>query len=45
MMTLKRGDIILTGTPEGVGKITAGDLIEARIGDVFSLTVTVEAEE
>ena len=45
LMTLKRGDIILTGTPGGVGQIIAGDTIEARIGDVFSLTITVAKEE
>lgn len=27
MMTLERGDIILTGTPEGVGPVKAGDVM------------------
>jgi 2-keto-4-pentenoate hydratase/2-oxohepta-3-ene-1,7-dioic acid hydratase in catechol pathway len=31
--TLSAGDIILTGTPSGVGPIRAGDELEARIGD------------
>jgi len=32
-MTLAAGDIILTGTPSGVGPICAGDRLEARISD------------
>jgi 2-keto-4-pentenoate hydratase/2-oxohepta-3-ene-1,7-dioic acid hydratase in catechol pathway len=32
-MTLMPGDIILTGTPSGVGPIQAGDRLEATIGD------------
>ena len=32
-LTLLPGDIILTGTPSGVGPIRAGDELEARIGD------------
>ena len=32
-LTLLPGDLILTGTPSGVGPIRAGDELEARIGD------------
>jgi 2-keto-4-pentenoate hydratase/2-oxohepta-3-ene-1,7-dioic acid hydratase in catechol pathway len=32
-LTLSPGDVILTGTPSGVGPLQSGDLIEARIGD------------
>src|SRR4051812_36927473 len=32
-LTLLPGDIILTGTPSGVGPIRPGDALEARIGD------------
>ncbi len=32
-LTLMPGDIILTGTPSGVGPIRSGDRLEARIGD------------
>ena len=32
-ITLLPGDLILTGTPSGVGAIHAGDNLEARIGD------------
>ena len=31
--TLKAGDLIFTGTPHGVGKISVGDHIEGFIGD------------
>ncbi|KAG8813631.1 Acylpyruvase fahd1, mitochondrial [Serendipita sp. 400] len=31
IMTLEEGDLILTGTPEGVGPISAGDAITAGI--------------
>jgi 2-keto-4-pentenoate hydratase/2-oxohepta-3-ene-1,7-dioic acid hydratase in catechol pathway len=32
-LTLLPGDVILTGTPSGVGPIRDGDALEARIGD------------
>ena len=32
-LTLRPGDVILTGTPAGVGPIRAGDQLEAEIGD------------
>ena len=32
-LTLMPGDVILTGTPSGVGPIRAGDELEARIGN------------
>lgn len=32
-ITLRPGDLILTGTPSGVGPIRAGDELEAHIGD------------
>lgn len=31
--TLMQGDIIFTGTPEGVGQVQEGDLLEGFIGD------------
>ncbi|MFI5161596.1 MAG: fumarylacetoacetate hydrolase family protein [Sphingobacteriales bacterium] len=30
-ITLKKGDLIFTGTPEGVGKVTIGDHLEAYL--------------
>ncbi len=31
--TLRAGDVILTGTPEGVGPLNSGDALEIRVGD------------
>ena len=42
IMTLERGDLILTGTPEGVGEIKEGDVLDAQLGSVCSLTVDVQ---
>jgi acylpyruvate hydrolase len=44
IMTLERGDLILTGTPEGVGEIKEGDVLEATLGSLCSLTVDVQKE-
>ncbi len=41
IFTLETGDIILTGTPAGVGPLVSGDLVVAEIEHVGSLTVTV----
>lgn len=38
VMTLKQGDVILTGTPERVGQIVAGDTIQIVIEKVGCLT-------
>jgi fumarylpyruvate hydrolase len=40
-MTLLAGDVILTGTPSGVGAIRSGDQLEARIGDWEPLRLDV----
>ncbi len=34
VMTLLPGDVILTGTPEGVGPIEAGDRVEVEVEGV-----------
>lgn len=39
--TLEAGDIVLTGTPSGVGRIASGDRLEAAIEGVGALQVTV----
>lgn len=31
VMTLEKGDIVLTGTPKGVGQVKAGDVMRASI--------------
>lgn len=41
IFTLEEGDIILTGTPAGVGRVVAGDRMEASIAGVGSITVGV----
>jgi 5-carboxymethyl-2-hydroxymuconate isomerase len=39
--TLESGDILLTGTPSGVGRIISGDRLEAAIEKVGTLNVSV----
>lgn len=41
MYTLYPGDILLTGTPEGVGAVTDGDLIVARCDGIGEMAVRV----
>lgn len=42
IFTLEPGDVILTGTPAGVGRVQAGDLMEADIAAVGRLKITVQ---
>jgi len=44
IMTLEAGDLIITGTPAGVGPMKPGDEIEVRIEGIGSLVNTVSAE-
>lgn len=41
IFTLERGDLIFTGTPEGVGEVRPGDRLEAELQSVGTLTVHV----
>jgi fumarylpyruvate hydrolase len=41
MVALAPGDIIMTGTPAGVGAVVAGDKIECEIEGVGTLKVTI----
>ena len=41
IMTLEKGDLIMTGTPEGVGVISEGDTIEAHLDNICSLEINV----
>ncbi|MBP9898644.1 MAG: fumarylacetoacetate hydrolase family protein [Gemmatimonadales bacterium] len=41
IMTLEPGDLILTGTPEGVGRLHPGDVVEVEIPGVGILRNTV----
>lgn len=40
-ITLKKGDLIFTGTPEGVGPVKIGDKLEGFIGDQKLISVNV----
>jgi acylpyruvate hydrolase len=40
--TMEPGDLILTGTPAGVGEVRVGDVIEAWLGDELSIRFAVE---
>ena len=41
LVELKPGDLIFTGTPEGVGPVVKGDRLEASVEGVGTLTVTI----
>ena len=41
MMTLEPGDLLVTGTPEGVGPLVAGDRVEIEVGGVGVLRLSV----
>jgi 2-keto-4-pentenoate hydratase/2-oxohepta-3-ene-1,7-dioic acid hydratase in catechol pathway len=36
-MTLLPGDVLLTGTPEGVGRLTKGDIVEVEVDGIGAL--------
>jgi 2-keto-4-pentenoate hydratase/2-oxohepta-3-ene-1,7-dioic acid hydratase in catechol pathway len=42
-MTMLPGDVLLTGTPEGVGKLTAGDVVEVEVDGIGILRNDVVA--
>ena len=42
MMTLEPGDVILTGTPGGVGQLAGGDLLEVEVSGVGTLGNPIE---
>jgi 2-keto-4-pentenoate hydratase/2-oxohepta-3-ene-1,7-dioic acid hydratase in catechol pathway len=41
VMTLKPGDLVMTGTPAGMGPMQAGDVVEVRIGGIGALRNTL----
>jgi 2-keto-4-pentenoate hydratase/2-oxohepta-3-ene-1,7-dioic acid hydratase in catechol pathway len=45
IMTLEAGDLILTGTPDGVGTIAAGDVVEVEVPGVGILRNPVRGDE
>jgi fumarylpyruvate hydrolase len=40
LITLRAGDVIMSGTPAGVGPVQAGDRLEGHVDGVGDLTVT-----
>lgn len=42
LVELQSGDLIYTGTPEGVGAVVSGDVIEVHVDGVGDLKVTIE---
>lgn len=45
VMTLLPGDVVLTGTPSGIDKVDAGDVMTVRIEGIGDLVNTCVAEE
>jgi 2-keto-4-pentenoate hydratase/2-oxohepta-3-ene-1,7-dioic acid hydratase in catechol pathway len=45
VMTLLPGDVILTGTPEGVGPMNVGDEVEVTVAGIGSLTSKVVSRD
>lgn len=43
VMTLEPGDLVATGTPEGVGPLVAGDRLEIHVPEIGTLAVGVVA--
>ncbi|MFC7216082.1 fumarylacetoacetate hydrolase family protein [Saliphagus sp. GCM10025334] len=43
--SIETGDIITTGTPEGVSELSGGDTIKAEIEDIGSMTVDVNQRD
>ncbi len=43
VMTLYPGDVILTGTPEGINPLQVGDKVEVEIEGIGNLTNTIIA--
>ena len=39
--TLQPGDVIMTGTPEGVGPVRPGDVLEAGVAQVGEFTIRI----
>ena len=41
--TLLPGDVVLTGTPKGVGELCSGDNLSVALGDLLSVSTSVES--
>ncbi len=42
VFTLRKGDLIFTGTPEGVGQIKSGDVVKAQLQNFVDISVGVD---
>ncbi len=42
MMTIEKGDLVFTGTPAGVGRVTSGDVLEGYVEGVPVVKATVK---
>jgi 2-keto-4-pentenoate hydratase/2-oxohepta-3-ene-1,7-dioic acid hydratase in catechol pathway len=40
-MTLEPGDVVITGTPEGVGELHVGDFVEVEVEGIGILTTRI----
>ncbi len=45
IMTLVPGDLVLTGTPSGIGPLVAGDTVEVEVVGISSVRSPVVAED
>ena len=45
IMTLEAGDLVLTGTPEGVGTLSPGDVVEVEVHGVSRVSNPVTRDE
>ena len=45
IMTLEANDLVLTGTPDGVGTLAPGDVVEVEIGGVSRVSNPVTTDE
>ena len=43
VITLEPGDLLVTGTPPGVGPLVAGDTLEISVPEIGTLRVSVVA--
>lgn len=42
-MTLEPGDMILTGSPPGMGPVQPGDVVECGLGDILTMKFPVKS--
>ena len=45
VMTLEAGDVVLTGTPEGVGPVAPGQVITCGVTGLVEMRFPVRSEE